>query len=729
MNEVEAQQRKYVDWLVKESMLSDASAAAGQLSAVGGMMQNPFGKPDPERAVAKAPVWFTTYPASMITKPGESFLATLSDDALWTAFETLGIAAVHTGPVKRAGGISGWDATPSVDGQFDRISTHIDETFGTEQEFRRMCDVAATHGGIVIDDIVPGHTGKGADFRLAEMNVGDYPGIYHMVEIPPEDWQLLPDVPPGQDSVNLGAETESRLEQAGYIVGPLQRVIFHDPGTKDTNWSVTGPVTGADGKPRRWVYLHYFKAGQPSINWLDPTFAGMRLVVGDALHSLRHLGAGALRLDANGFLGLERAAGAGEPAWSEGHPLSDAVNQLIASMVRKVGGFTFQELNLAIEDIKRTMEHGADLSYDFVNRPSYVHALATGDAEFLRLTLNAALEQGVQPVGLVHGLQNHDEMTYELNHFAVTHGSDRFRFRGIDWSGDELARLIRAELVGELTGPAAPYNKIFTTNGIASTLATICAAALGYPDLVELTPQQIEAITRAHLLLAMFNAWQPGVFALSGWDLCGILTADAEQVADRIASGDTRWVHRAAYDLMDYQPTAIASASGLPRGVSLYGPLPRQLAEENSFASRLRRILQVRRRSGIATGRQLAVPDVSDPALLVMVHRLPDGHTQATALNFSDRAVSGRFGSEHFGVGDTVIDLVADRPVGAIGTDRTITVSLAPHAGTSLLLSRAGRRLPDGSPDEASDGKLVDPPIASAAPGGRHEDGSPPSDS
>ena len=60
-------------------------------------------------------------------------------------------------------------------------------------------------------------------------------------------------------------------------------------------------------------------------------------------------------------------------------------------MVRKVGGFTFQELNLAIDDIKNTSERGADLSYDFVNRPAYHHALATGDTEFLRLTMNIAL--------------------------------------------------------------------------------------------------------------------------------------------------------------------------------------------------------------------------------------------------------------------------------------------------------------------------------------------------
>ena len=67
-------------------------------------------------------------------------------------------------------------------------------------------------------------------------------------------------------------------------------MLFHEPGVKETNWSATGTVTGVDGVERRWVYLHYFKDGQPSINWLDPTGAGMRLVMGDALHSLQDLG-------------------------------------------------------------------------------------------------------------------------------------------------------------------------------------------------------------------------------------------------------------------------------------------------------------------------------------------------------------------------------------------------------------------------------------------------------
>jgi trehalose synthase len=685
VSEPSSGRKDYVSWLQQQSMLADASRIAGRFSGIADVWQSPYATPNPTAVMEKSSVWFTAYPMSMIPKPGRSFLGTLGDEHLWDVFAAIGINAVHTGPLKRAGGIFGREPTPSVDGHFDRISTQIDEVFGNELEFRQLCAVAAAHGGIVIDDIVPGHTGKGPDFRLAEMKVGDYPGIYHMVEIPPEDWHLLPDVPPGKDSVNLDSEAEDRLQQAGYIVGRLQRVIFQDPGIKDTNWSATAPVTGPDGAQRRWVYLHYFKDGQPTINWLDPTFAGVRLVIGDALHSLGHLGAGALRLDANGFLGIERSADGDGPAWSEGHPFSEAANQLIASMVRKVGGFTFQELNLAIDDIKTTSERGADLSYDFVNRPAYAHALATGDTEFLRMTLNAGLQHGLQPIRLVHALQNHDEMTYELVHFAIRHKDDIFRFRGSALTGGELAVKIRTELIERLTGEAAPYNAIFTTNGIASTIATIIAAALGYTSVAHLSRAQIEKIKQAHLLLAMFNAWQPGVFALSGWDLSGMLTLERSKVARLLASGDTRWIHRAAYDLMDYQPEATESPSKLPRGTSLYGSLPEQLRDPDSFASRLREVLAVRTRYRVATSMQVDVPDVPDKAMLVMVHLLDTGQLQVTVLNFSNRPVAGRVASEHLEPGAAVIDMCTDQVIAEVGPDRTFAVSLEPHQGMALV--------------------------------------------
>lgn len=691
----------YVAWLREESMLGDATAIAGQFSGLGSMWQNPYADPDPRAAIDKASVWFTAYPISLITAPGKSFLGTLGDEDLWRAFERIGIDAVHTGPVKRAGGLDGWDPTPSVDGHFDRISTQIDELFGTEEEFRALCEVAANHGGTVIDDIVPGHTGKGPDFRLAEMNVDDYPGVYHMVQVAPEDWHLLPAVPRGRDSINLDTEAEDQLAKAGYIIGRMQRVIFHDPGIKDTNWSATDVVLGPDGVERRWVYLHYFKEGQPSINWLDPTFAGMRLVIGDALHSLGDLGTGALRLDANGFLAVEKTT-EGAPAWSEGHPLSEAANQFIASMVRKVGGFTFQELNLSIDDIVATSERGADLSYDFVNRPAYHHALATADTEFLRLTLNTARQLGVEPVGLVHALQNHDEMTYELVHFATLHAEDTFEYQGAELTGAELAQTIRQDLIDRLTGDAGPYNATFTTNGIASTTATVIAASLGITDLTAITDpsensaETIEMIKRAHLLLAAFNAWQPGVFALSGWDLCGMLTLDREQVAPLLATGDTRWIHRAAYDLMDYQPHALLSGSQMPRGVALYGSLPGQLADPDSFVVRLAEILRVRRRYRIDAATQVDVPQVSQRAMLVLVHELEDrsvgAHSrQVTVLNFSDQPIAGSVLSEQLAPGSQLVDMITDETIGEVDDLHSFPVILEPYQALSLLVEPLDR--------------------------------------
>ncbi|CAN5161179.1 maltose alpha-D-glucosyltransferase [soil metagenome] len=675
----------YVSWLLSQSMLADANEISQQFSGQGSMWQNPYATPSPRGAVDTASVWFTAYPLSLITRPNESFLKAMADEAMWQAFSEIGIEGVHTGPVKRAGGIWGWEQTPSVDGHFDRISTQIDPAFGTEEEFRQMCGTAGWYCGTIIDDIVPGHTGKGADFRLAEMKYADYPGIYHMVEIDSRDWDQLPEVPAGADSVNIDTGTEEWLDKAGYIIGRLQRVIFYAEGVKETNWSVTRPVVGIDGVERRWVYLHYFKDGQPSINWLDPSFAGMRLVIGDALHSLADLGTGGLRLDANGFLGAEKTAAEDSTAWSEGHPLSEAANHLIASMVRKVGGFTFQELNLTIDDIREIGEAGADLSYDFINRPAYQHALATADTEFLRLTLRTTLELGVDPASLVHALQNHDELTYELLHWSNGHRDDIFTYKGGEITGEDLGASVRADLTDKLTGENAPYNLVFTTNGIACTTSTVIAAALGVTELDQI--DDVDPIRRAHLLLAMFNALQPGVFALSGWDMCGMLTLPTAEISQLLQGGDTRWINRAAHDLMGVNPTATQSLAGMPRGRSLYGSIPDQLADETSFLRQLQAILRVRSHYGIATSRQIDIPEVSHRGMLVMVHELADeGRYQLTVLNFANEDVAGTVRSDKLPPGSAVSDMFTGKGYATVDDLHSFAVEMPAHHGMSLLV-------------------------------------------
>jgi trehalose synthase len=684
----------YVQWLVSQSMLADADALSRQLSGKSTMWQNPYARPDARRAISLASVWFTAYPIAFMTREGESFLGAIGSEELWKVFQQIGIDAIHTGPVKCAGGISGWQMTPSIDGHFDRISTRIDPAFGTEDEFRALCDTAERHAGSVIDDIVPGHTGKGADFRLAEMAYEDYPGIYHMVEIPEEDWDLLPPVEEGCDSANLDAETEKILSKRGYIIGALQRVLFFSEGIKETNWSATGEVLGVDGRMRRWVYLHYFKDGQPSINWLDPTFAGMRLIIGDAIHSLGDLGSSALRLDANGFLGIEKSH-ENQPAWSEGHPLSQAANHLIAGMARKVGGFTFQELNLTIEDIRDMGHTGADLSYDFITRPAAQHALVTGNTEFLRLTLREAQQIGVDPVALVHGLQNHDELTYELVHWAALHGTDEYRFRGEDRTGDEIAKTIRAEMTEGITGKAADYNHVFTTNGIACTSASLIAAAQGHTTQDAIEEKAVDDIRRAHLLLAMFNAWQPGVFALSGWDLVGALTLSMEEAEPLLGDGDVRWIHRGAHDLLNVAPDDTASAAGIPRARSLYGPINEQLKDPDSFVSQLQNILRVRNETYIPYATRLDIPEVAHPGMLVLVHRLDggwiseeDSDLQLTVLNFTSEPIEGTIHSDRLEPRMNVHDVMLDEEIARVDDLKSFGVTLEPYSGRFFIVSR-----------------------------------------
>ena len=474
----------YVSWLLSQSMLADANTISRQFSGQGSMWQNPFANPDPRHAVESASVWFTAYPISLITRPGESFLASLGDEELWKAFATIGINALHTGPVKRAGGLVGWRPTPSVDGHFDRISTEIDPAFGTEAEFRAMCGMATWYGGAIIDDVVPGHTGKGADFRLAEMKYADYPGIYHMVEIEPEDWNLLPEVPAGQDSVNLDAASEEALQKAGYIIGRLQRVIFYAEGVKETNWSATR--AGRRHRRRRApLGVPALLQGGPALDQL----AGP-VVRRDAAGDRRRpalAGRPGLRRRCGwtptASSGVERSA-EGMPAWSEGHPLSEAANHLIASMVRKVGGFTFQELNLTIDDIRATGEAGADLSYDFVTRPAYQHALATGDTEFLRLCLRTCLERRRRP--RLARARAAEPRRADLRAAALVAGPLRRPVplpRRARSPAPTSATPCASDMCRHLTGDAAPYNLVFTTNGIACTTATVIAASLGITDL------------------------------------------------------------------------------------------------------------------------------------------------------------------------------------------------------------------------------------------------------
>ena len=157
----------YIEWLEGHSLLRQAEVLSRQISGRGVQWRHPYAEPRPEELVSKASVWVLGYPGSVITRTGESVIATWAEPALWSVFKEIGVDLLHTGPVKRSGGVRGRQFTPTVDGWFDRISLQIDPQLGSEEDYNRMVSAATEQGGLIAGDLVPLHTGLGADFQLA----------------------------------------------------------------------------------------------------------------------------------------------------------------------------------------------------------------------------------------------------------------------------------------------------------------------------------------------------------------------------------------------------------------------------------------------------------------------------------------------------------------------------------------------------------------------------------
>ncbi len=619
-------------------------------------LQRPYARAEPEEAVRKASVWFTAYMPSVIgpEKDGamQRPLPTLCDPGLWTHFADLGIRAVHTGPVMKAGGFKyGGEPYASIDGWFDPVSLDIDPDLGSDTDYRRlkwMAEHSTNERGdrlnaVVIGDIVPGHTGMGADFHLALQGVEHYPGLYVLARVDQvlsraddrhygltdeEVAGLTADLPDGDDGElsRLLTESEVRaLVRVSVIPGKPQRALGAQAGF---GWSITREMEGAPddsgNTKRRWVYLHFFHPKQPTLNFFDPGYAAWRMVTGQLNYIVWDLRSTGVRLDANAFLGIEplrkSPADQGDrQTWSEAHPLSATVTNMLAWQARRLGGFSFEEKNLTVGDIAKSGEFGPDLAYDFITRPACEHALLTGDARLLDFMFAEMKRFHVKPGMLVHALQNHDEITYEQVHLgaleaAHMHGESEEVVFG------ESSAAIRAEMRRQALGRAGDsddelkkrvpndfYNKE-SPNGLCTTMAGLIAAKLGARTLAE-AARQVEAIMKGHLLLAAFNALQPGVFALSGWDLVGALPVpecDLPQVL--VNAGDTpkeadkkdyRWVNRGAYRLMSTfgepgAPTKQYGVFSLPEAQALYGPLDLQHGHQDSFFHQMRRMLLVR---------------------------------------------------------------------------------------------------------------------------------------
>ena len=348
--------------------------------------------PTPIRArrCEQASVWFTAYPLSLITRPGQSFLGALGDEELWKAFP----ADRHQGRAHRSGQagrrhLPAGGPPPASTATSTASARRSTRPSAPRTSSGRCARMATGHGGTIIDDIVPGHTGKGADFRLAEMKLRRLPR--HLPHGRDRAGGLEPAArrPRGQDSVNLDAASRGGARRRpATSSGELQRVIFYEPGRQGDQ--LERDAAGRRRRRRRApLGLPALLQGGPALDQLA------RPVV------RRHAAGDRRRPALAGRPGLRRRCGwtptassasrssaEGTPAWSEGHPLSAG-----GEPAHRQHGAQGRRLHLPGAQPRPSTTSATparpapDLSYDFVTRPAYQHALVTGDTEFLRLTL------------------------------------------------------------------------------------------------------------------------------------------------------------------------------------------------------------------------------------------------------------------------------------------------------------------------------------------------------
>ena len=94
----------------------------------------------------------------------------------------------------------------------------------------------------------------------------------------------------------------------------------------------------------------------------------------------------------------------------------------------------------------------------------------------------------------------------------------------------------------------------------------------------------------------------------------------------------------------------------------------------------------MRQAYGIATSRQVLVPDVTTPGLLVMVHELPAGRgIQISALNFSQQVIAEELQLAGFTPGP-VVDMINETVEGDLTEDGRLMVNLDPYEALCLRI-------------------------------------------
>jgi trehalose synthase len=433
------------------SLLFEANTIIKKYALEVAKAKPPLLTPQTQSCLDTANVWFSVDLASIIPPAFD----TLAKGALWDQLREIGVQGVVLQGLKKGGA--------------QRTAIALDPKWG--KQWNDLALLLQSKNMVLITDSLGPSTGLCADFHLALKNVGEYAGLYQLIEIEKNDWNLLPKIESSQLFVNIPWLQLQKLHKKGYVPQDFS------PYIKSSSWNATASISCVDGKVRRWIYQKENKA-DPLMDWLNPSFAATRIAAADILDSVYNLGQKMVQLNPN---------------------LSLNTKETLSLLASKLGNFSIQKTNRSLQEIKSA---SADLCEETLTKAALLHALLTQDTEVLKLIYRLFLEEEIDTKKLVHTLQPLDQFSLDWSELLVQPRQKLHYYDEILTAEALRMRLLKQDALSIVNG---------------STWTSHCAKALGIKEVEKYRDQ----ISEMHLLLAFFYAMQPGVFSFSVSDLLG----------------------------------------------------------------------------------------------------------------------------------------------------------------------------------------------------------------
>ncbi|MDR2124570.1 MAG: hypothetical protein LBP38_06295 [Desulfovibrio sp.] len=666
----------YVQYLERQSMLFKSSDMARVVSGSGIAWRNSAAG-GAAGLLKHADTWVLIHPMTMLTSSQSTVFSQLSESAAWAVLREIGASGLYVAPIQGSGFLwaRGRKGTDTGD---DVVQYDFSRTAGTESQYKRLMQNAVGNNVLIGSDLVPAATGLGPDFFLALRGVREYPGIYCMVEIPDEDWKLLPEVNAEAEGAVLGPAQVDALDRQGLLPKSMRDEV--SPLSRAGGWAATGPVRGVDGISRRWVYRWYRNPAYAVLNWEDPSQTAHRILSGSAVKQVGLQGQALIGLRFEAFQGLEPVVEGGGSGRAFSIEPARTAAQSMGREIKRYGAWSWvRDDGLPLNVLNEFLSSGVDYIFDGVFTPAAEHALLTGDAEAARFSADEALRLGVDFGRLVHVMPAQDGINYALPSFAGG-GADGEKPVALR---DAVRAAMRAA-AGKRAPAPVQDNRLYAAGPALAAMALDVEPASAVKD-----------IQNGHALLIFFKAMQPGLLMLAGQDLCGVLPLPPE-ARDGNRNNPEDAV-RGGYGLGSVSSMRAVSTMGTSRAPQLYPPPDVQVHSKDSFLRKIGAFLRPRRDYGIGRGRLLARPATKEKGSIALLTRLPEGNALLLALsNFSRSTVtevidlSGISGADQ--VPSRVTPIVAGGAWSLSG--KRVTVTLGPWQGTALVLG-AG---PAGAP-------------------------------